>query len=787
MRHYSLLAVFILAVLFAGAVWSLPPVFPGATWASKRPAEVGLDSARLVQIQNYLGGRGCIVRYGYMVHTWGSQSQRSDVASACKPWYSHFLFKAVEDGKLTGVAEKAVDHWSCLNTLNASLGYKDRNITFRHMANQISCYGVREAPGTAYDYSDHQMALFWDVLFRAVYSAAYSNVDANVLRSMLTNPMQCQDSPTMMAFGTGDRPGRVGVSVRDFARFGLLYLNQGDWNGTRLLSAANAVKAVTEPLPNSIPRTQDQSAEMCSGQRSIGGGNNQTDHKGSYSWLWWVNGTDRNGRKMWPDAPDDVAACLGHANGKRGMCFIPSMGIVMSWNDTRLDQYPGGPPHPLNTALDHLVQGDTGPADSTAPTAPSGLSATPASESQIDLSWSAAGDPESGIAHYIIYRGGQNVGTAATTAFSDQGLAESTAYTYQVSAVNLSGLEGPKSNTASATTAGDNTPPALSSVHASGNPEQVTVVFSEPVEQASAQNPANYGVDNGIAVSGAALQADFVTVILSTGALSTGITYTLTVNNVRDRAQTPNTIAANTQETFTYVDRLDITGTSVSSGKAYVWDTLQAGDSVYIDRGYTFSTVPPEYLGLLYLRTANDDKAGTGASFITFSVNQPVTVYVGYASASVPSWLSGWTNTGDQLVTTDRTLYVFEKDFSAGAVALGGNEAAPSMYTVVVSPSGGPTVESDVAARRGGRLEISAFPNPCRTAAKILLNLTRPSRASIVLYDIKGKVVSEIVKTALAQGRHTVSWNAGNIPSGIYLLRLKTGRTTVSKKLLKMD
>ena len=39
-------------------------------------------------------------------------------------------------------------------TLSLTLGYKDRNITWRHMANQISCYEIKALPGTAFDYND---------------------------------------------------------------------------------------------------------------------------------------------------------------------------------------------------------------------------------------------------------------------------------------------------------------------------------------------------------------------------------------------------------------------------------------------------------------------------------------------------------------------------------------------------------------------------------------------------------------------------------------------------------
>lgn len=317
------------------------PVYPGRTWAVSMPAEAGLDEVKLKAFSDYLGGRGCVTRGGVMVYTWGDYKRRGDVASACKPWFTHFLLKALEDGKIPSLDEKVVKYEPRLKDINRNLGYKDRLITWRHMANQISCYGLVEKPGTAYAYNDWQMALFWDCLFKKVYGATYRNVDAKVLRPLLTGPLQCQDAPTMMAFGLKDRPGRVAVSPRDFCRFGLLYLRKGNWRGKQLISKKHAVMAVTSPLPLSIPRAGKKAAEMIPGQRSLGSRripDNQCDHDGSYSWLWWVNGIGRDGKRKWPDAPKDAYGAFGHAGGKRAMVVIPSLDIVLSWNDTLLDR-----------------------------------------------------------------------------------------------------------------------------------------------------------------------------------------------------------------------------------------------------------------------------------------------------------------------------------------------------------------------------------------------------------------------------------------------------------------
>jgi len=89
--------------------------------------------------------------------------------------------------------------------------------------------------------------------------------------------------------------------------------------------------------------------------------------------------------------------------------------------------------------------------DTTAPSVPTGFSATTISPTQINLSWTASTDNVA-VTGYKVNRDGIQVGTAASALYSDTGLTPSTAYTYTVSAYDAAGNESTQSTSAGATT-----------------------------------------------------------------------------------------------------------------------------------------------------------------------------------------------------------------------------------------------------------------------------------------------------------------------------------------------
>lgn len=93
------------------------------------------------------------------------------------------------------------------------------------------------------------------------------------------------------------------------------------------------------------------------------------------------------------------------------------------------------------------------PPDTTPPTAPTNLAATPVGSGQIDLSWSAATD-NVGVVGYDISRDGAFLASVSgsSLAFSDTTVAPSTTYSYTVTAGDLAGNTSSPSAPASATT-----------------------------------------------------------------------------------------------------------------------------------------------------------------------------------------------------------------------------------------------------------------------------------------------------------------------------------------------
>ena len=71
-----------------------------------------------------------------------------------------------------------------------------------------------------------------------------------------------------------------------------------------------------------------------------------------------------------------------------------------------------------------------------------------------------------------------------------------------------------------------------------------------------------------------------------------------------------------------------------------------------------------------------------------------------------------------------------------------------------------------------------AYPNPFNAMTKISFGLPEASRIKISVFDISGRLVETLVDGDVDAGYHSVTWNAGRIPAGVYLVRMKAANFT---------
>ncbi|MFZ5468202.1 MAG: serine hydrolase domain-containing protein [Myxococcota bacterium] len=135
---------------------------------------------------------------------------------------------------------------------------------------------------------DHGRDAFWKYLFEPI----------GMKRVVLEEDLK----------GTPLGGSMVYATPRDFARFGYLYLNDGCWNGTRILPQGWVTASRT--ISEAYPRSPVEEDTPC-------------------GYMWWLNQAvpEKSQEKPWPDAPDDTYAAMGHW-GQR-VVVIPSEDVVI--------------------------------------------------------------------------------------------------------------------------------------------------------------------------------------------------------------------------------------------------------------------------------------------------------------------------------------------------------------------------------------------------------------------------------------------------------------------------
>ena len=75
------------------------------------------------------------------------------------------------------------------------------------------------------------------------------------------------------------------------------------------------------------------------------------------------------------------------------------------------------------------------------------------------------------------------------------------------------------------------------------------------------------------------------------------------------------------------------------------------------------------------------------------------------------------------------------------------------------------------------------YPNPFNPATQIQYDVPKQAEVTLEVYNTAGKRVATLVNSSKAPGSYTVSFDAGNLTSGIYIYRMKAGDYAQTRKM----
>lgn len=287
---------------------------------------------------------GLVLRHGRVVAEWGPTDEVQLCFSVTKSFLSGVAGVAYDRGRIDDLHEPVGETvhdggfegehngqitWHHLLTQTSEWAGElfgkpdavDRNRPVARDADALGERGDRELrePGTYWEYNDVRINRLALALLRRFGCGLPEVLDDAIMRPIgatsdwawhgyETSWVDVDGERVQSVSGGGHWGGGLWISARDLARYGLLMLNEGEWDGEQLLSA-DWVDRATTPC----------------------------DIEPTYGYLWWLN-TDRG---LWPAAPAPSYAALGY--GANVVWIDPTHDLVavvrwLDWADDRAVQ-----------------------------------------------------------------------------------------------------------------------------------------------------------------------------------------------------------------------------------------------------------------------------------------------------------------------------------------------------------------------------------------------------------------------------------------------------------------
>jgi CubicO group peptidase (beta-lactamase class C family) len=306
--------------LLAFAVGARPQslVVPAADWMHlASPEQAGWSNAKLTEIRDDLEQIGStsamIVQHGVVVAAWGDVTRNSNLHSCRKSLLNSLIGIAVAEGKIN--LDDTLDKLA-IDDRKPSLSPEEKQATVRDLLEARS--GVYHA--AAYETSgmqdkrpargSHPHGTFWYYnnwdfnTLGYIYERATCTKIFDAFYREIAQPIGMQDfKPSDGRYITSPDslyPAYVfDMSARDFARFALLYLHGGKWNGTQVVPEA-WVKASTSPYSDT--------------------------ESGGYGYLWWT-GDSASGNAQEIAFPKESFWAEGHLG--QYAVVVPSLDLII--------------------------------------------------------------------------------------------------------------------------------------------------------------------------------------------------------------------------------------------------------------------------------------------------------------------------------------------------------------------------------------------------------------------------------------------------------------------------
>lgn len=269
LSHWGLIASLLAALLFARDT-AAQQVFPGKEWEQKPAVQSGWSAPALAEAQKFserihLTGV-LIVHRSAVVAEWGDTTKRTELASVRKSLLSALIGIAVAEGKISldsTLDQLGVDdHPPALTEvekqakvrmlLQARSGvYHPALYETPAMARARPARGSH-APGTFFYYNNWDFNALGTIYERATGTGIYDALDRLIAQPIGMQDYRPSDGEYFIGPDSIHRAYPIRMTARDLARFALLYLRNGAWNGRQVVPAA-WVRESTQPYSDTGP------------------------------------------------------------------------------------------------------------------------------------------------------------------------------------------------------------------------------------------------------------------------------------------------------------------------------------------------------------------------------------------------------------------------------------------------------------------------------------------------------------------------------------------------------